>query len=119
MNAVMNARDVLNSFEFTQLIWVVKSVDEICKDACEKCPVKSVKSEMPVEDSSKVNVGPVGLPSSGWVPSVFFVRNDQAMGHGVCKKINDYLDLVFEHVQDLGGAFNSTAEKHFFGTEKT
>ena len=108
MNAVMNARDVLNSFEFTQLIWVVKSVDEICKDACEKCPVKSVKSEMPVEDSSKVNVGPV-----------FFVRNDQAMGHGVCKKINDFLDLVFEHVQDLGGAFNSTAEKHFFGTEKT
>ena len=50
---------------------------------------------------------------------MFFVRNDQAMGHGVCKKINDFLDLVFEHVQDLGGAFNSTAEKHFFGTEKT
>jgi hypothetical protein len=34
---------------------------------------------------------------------VFFVRNDQAMGRGVCKKIDDFLDLVFEHVQDLGG----------------
>jgi hypothetical protein len=77
-----------------------KMSGQICQkwNACDA----PTKMEL-VEDSSKVWVIPVGsLMAICMSPCVFCA---QWSGHGPwgLQKIDDFLDLVFEHVQDLGG----------------